>query len=466
MMFEKKVYVGRRAELKKKLSEGIVMIPGNVESSYNYPDNQYRWRQDSNFSYFFGINLPGMIGIMDLDNDKDILFGTDFTVDDIIWMGSQPTLKENASKVGIKDVRDYALLQEYLLDAIHHGRKIHFMPLYRGEQKLEMSRLLGIKPSIINEYASTALSDAVISLREIKSEEEIEEIEKAEETAYLMHTTAMKMAKSGVYEYEIAGRIEGIALSRNGYISFPVILSINGQTLHNHSHANKLRKGRMLVVDAGAETDTYYASDITRSIPVDGKFDSRQKDIYQAVLAAQLKGIELVKPGSSNTDNHIAAVTVLLDCLKDIGLVKGNTHDAVMNGVGAFFMPHGLGHQMGMDVHDMEGLGENRVGYDSRHKRSTIAGISSLRMGKQLKVGHVFTVEPGCYFIPAWFDKWKAENRCAEFINYDKVATYLDFGGIRIEDDVLVVKGGHRVLGRRPIPKTIDEVEECCGQKM
>ena len=462
-MFTKETYITRREELRKKISAGIIFILGNTDVSFNYPDNQYHWRQDSNFSYFFGVNLPGLAGVIDVESDENIIFGTELTIDDIIWMGPQPTLKENAARVGITITKDYSTLQDYLRKAISAGRKIHILPAYRGEHYLEMSKLLGIKTCALKAYVSIELIRAIISMREIKSDIEIAEIEKAEVTAYEMHTTAMKMAKSGVYEYEIAGIIEGITLKHNQYISFPIILSINGQTLHNHTHNNMLKKGRMLVVDAGSETDMYYDSDITRTIPVDGKFDSRQRDIYEAVLAANLKGMEGIKPGCCNVDNHIAAVSTLLESLKSIGLVKGNIQDAVMNGAGAFFMPHGLGHQMGMDVHDMEGLGEERVGYDEKHKRSTIAGIGSLRMGKELKTGHVFTVEPGCYFIPAWYEKWKAEGICKEYINFDKVADYLDFGGVRIEDDVVVTNTGYRVLGK-PIPKTVAEVEKTCGE--
>ncbi|MCK9302246.1 MAG: aminopeptidase P family protein [Bacteroidales bacterium] len=460
-MFNKEVYTKRRNKLQTMLSSGVVLILGNNEVSYNYPDNTYRWRQDSNFSYFFGLNLQGLAGIIDIDNNEHIIFGTELTVDDIVWMGSQPTLKENAAKAGINITREYSTLQTYLNEAVNKGRKIHFLPPYRGEHYLELEKLLGINYCAVNRYVSKELVKAVISLREIKEDVEIEEIEKAVLTAYDMHTTAMKMAKTGVYEYEIAGTIEGIALKHNNFISFPVILSINGQTLHNHSHSNLLKEGRMLVVDAGAETELLYASDITRSIPVGGKFNSRQKDIYEAVLAANMKGIENIRIGQNNVDNHIAAVTTLLEHLKELKMVKGNVHDAVMNGAGGFFMPHGLGHQMGMDVHDMEGLGENLVGYDKNLERSTIPGIRSLRMGKKLKKGHVFTVEPGCYFIPELFNQWKSQGMCTEFINYDVVEKYLDFGGIRIEDDVLVTDDKARVLGK-PIPKTVKEIENIC----
>jgi Xaa-Pro aminopeptidase len=460
-MFNKEVYTKRRNKLQTMLSSGVVLILGNNEVSYNYPDNTYRWRQDSNFSYFFGLNLQGLAGIIDIDNNEHIIFGTELTVDDIVWMGSQPTLKENAAKAGINITREYSTLQTYLNEAVNKGRKIHFLPPYRGEHYLELEKLLGINYCAVNRYVSKELVKAVISLREIKEDVEIEEIEKAVLTAYDMHTTAMKMAKTGVYEYEIAGTIEGIALKHNNFISFPVILSINGQILHNHSHSNLLKEGRMLVVDAGAETELLYASDITRSIPVGGKFNSRQKDIYEAVLAANMKGIENIRIGQNNVDNHIAAVTTLLEHLKELKMVKGNVHDAVMNGAGGFFMPHGLGHQMGMDVHDMEGLGENLVGYDKNLERSTIPGIRSLRMGKKLKKGHVFTVEPGCYFIPELFNQWKSQGMCTEFINYDVVEKYLDFGGIRIEDDVLVTDDKARVLGK-PIPKTVKEIENIC----
>ncbi len=462
-MFSENIYIERRKQLTEKISSGIIFILGNSDVAMNYLDNTYHWRQDSNFAYFFGLNFQGLAGVIDVESGENILFGNELTIDDIIWGGDQPTLKERAAKVGVNIVNEYSTLKDYLNTAILKGRKIHFLPAYRGEQFIELSRLLGIKACSVNDYVSIELVKAIISLREVKSDLEIAEIERSLDIAYDMHTTAMRMAKSGVYEYEIAAALEHITLKNNGYVSFPPIVSINGQILHNHTYGNMLKKGRMLVVDSGAETDTYYASDITRTVPVDGKFDSRQKDIYEIVLAANLKGIEGVKPGVDNVENHINAVSTLLDGLKDLGLVKGNSRDAVMNGVGSFFMPHGLGHQMGMDVHDMEGLGESLVGYDESLKRSTIPGIKSLRMGKKLRVGHVLTVEPGCYFIPAWYDIWKKENRAAEYINYDKVAEYLDFGGIRIEDDVLVTETGHRVLGK-PVPKTVAEVEATCNQ--
>ncbi len=460
-MFADKIYIERRKKLRKKISSGVILFLGNVEAPANYPDNTYYFRQDSNFSYFFGLDLPGLAGVIDIESGEDIIFGTELTMDDIIWMGPQPKLTENAAKAGISTVRDYSTLHDYLNDAISKGRKIHFVKPYRGEQTLELSKLVGLKPCAIEHYVSVELIKAIVSLREIKSAVEIKEIEKAVDVAYEMHTAAMKMAKSGVYEYQVAGVVDGITLQHNGHNSFPSIITINGHIMHNHTHNNMLTKGRMLVVDAGAEIESLYDSDITRTTPVDGKFDSRQKDIYEAVLAANMKGIEGVKPGEINVNNHIAAVTTLLDGLKELGLVKGNTHDAVMNGVGAFFMPHGLGHQMGMDVHDMEGLGEDYVGYDEKTKRSKIPGIGSLRMGKELRPGHVFTVEPGCYFIPAWYDLWKGEKRAKDFINYDKVAKYLDFGGIRIEDNILVTKDGYRVLSTK-IPKTVADVEAIC----
>lgn len=462
-MFKKEVYIERRKKVAEKVGSGVILFLGNVEAPLNYPDNSYYWRQDSNFAYFFGLQCQGLAGVIDIESGENIIFGTEITIDDIIWGGPQKSLKERSESVGIDIVKDYSELSTFLKNAVKSGRRVHYLPAYRGEHFLELSKLLSLKTCVINEYVSRDLIKAVVSLREIKSDIEIVEIERAEDIAYEMQTTAMKMAKSGVYEYEIAGALEGITLKNNGHLSFHSIISINGQTLHNHTHNNVLTKGRMLVVDAGAETDTLYASDITRSIPVDGKFDSRQRDIYEIVLAANLKGIEGIKPGINNVENHIASVTTLLEGLKGLGMVKGDPLDAVMNGVGALFMPHGLGHQMGMDVHDMEGLGEDNVGYDENLKRSTIPGIKSLRMGKQLKVGHVFTVEPGCYFIPAWYDIWRKENRCADFINYDKVAEYLDFGGIRIEDDILVTENGHRVLGK-PIPKTVEEVEKACNE--
>ncbi len=462
-MFTSKVYTARRNRLRNKMQSGLVLILGNTEASYNYPANTYHFRQDSDFLYFFGLDHPDFAGVLDIDENKDYIFGNDVDIDDIIWMGPQPTVKEQAAKVGVSNTEPFAGLAEFLKSAIAKGRKIHFLPPYRGENYIQLEKLLGTPVAKIRENVSVELIKAVVSLREIKDEFEIAEIEKAVAIAYEMHTTSMKMAKPGVVEREIAGTIEGISLSMGGPVSFPIILSVHGETLHNHYHGNTLEVGRMMVTDAGAETTMHYASDITRTVPVGGKFNQRQKEIYEIVLDANLKTIEAAKPGIPNLELHMLAARTIASGLKEVGIMKGNIDDIVKEGAHAMFFPHGLGHMMGLDVHDMEGFGEDYVGYNGEFKRSSQFGTAFLRLAKRHKPGYVFTIEPGIYFIPALIDMWRKEGKFTDFINYDKVETYKDFGGIRIEDDILITETGHRVLGK-PIPKTVAEIEETMGR--
>lgn len=464
-MFEAHVYSNRRNQLKSKMDSGILLLPGNQEASYNYPANTYHFRQDSNFLYFFGIDLYNLVGLIDIDKDTDYIFGNDVDMDDIIWMGPQPSIADQAAEVGVKNTGNLKALADFITQAQQAGRKIHILPTYRGEHVLQLADLFGVSHHAVKDFVSESFIKAVIELREIKDEHEIAEIEKAVAIAYDMHTTSMRMAYPGRVEREIAGTIEGISLAQGGPVSFPIILSVHGETLHNHQHGNVLQQGQMMVTDAGAETVMHYASDITRTVPVGGKFNERQKGIYQAVLDANMQAIEAIKPGLEYREVHFLAARVLVDGLKKAGIMKGDTEAAVAAEAHTLFMPHGLGHQMGLDVHDMEGLGENFVGYDENTKRATTFGTAYLRMGKALKPGHVITVEPGCYFIPALIDEWKAENKNAEFINYDVLETYKDFGGIRIEDDVLVTQQGYRVLGK-PIPKTIEEIEATMANKL
>jgi len=457
-MFKKEVYIDRRNRLKKEMSSGLALIFGNAEASYNYPANTYHFRQDSDFLYFFGLDHPDFVGVVDIDNNKDYIFANDVDIEDIIWMGPQPSVKSQAALVGVENTAPYNDLADFLAVQIRAGRKVHFLPYYRGDRLVQIKQLLGLLTARVKDYVSDELVKAVIKLRSIKDKYEIAEIEKAVDIAYDMHTTAMKMAKVGVVEREIAGTMEGISLAQGGPVSFPVILTINGQTLHNHYHGNTLTEGRMMIADAGAETTMHYASDITRTTPVGGKFSQRQKEIYEVVLNANMKAIDLIKPGIEYREVHLASCKVIAEGMKALGLMKGDMDDAVKAGAHALFMPHGLGHMMGLDVHDMEGLGENIVGYDENTKRSSQFGTAYLRLGRKLQPGFVLTVEPGCYFIPELIDQWKKEGTNAEFINFDKVETYKDFGGVRIEDDVLVTETGNRVLGK-PIPKTVAEVE-------
>jgi Xaa-Pro aminopeptidase len=461
-MFKSDVYTKRREELHKKLRSGIALFTGNTEAPMNYPDNTYHFRQDSDFLYFFGLDIPGFTGLMDFDSGRDRLFGNDYDMDDIIWMGPQPTINELALKCGISETAPLSKLEETVKDALSKKRKIHFLPPYRGETKMALAKLLKENPCQMKTQASVDLIKAVISMRSIKEKVETDEIEKAVDIAYDMHVTAMKMCRQGVKEQDIFGAIEGIALAKGGGTSFPIILSINGQTLHNHSHGNILTKGKMMVTDAGAETNLHYASDITRTTPVGGKFNEKQKNIYEIVLKANTEAIKATKPGMSNRDLHFMACKILTSELKNLGLMKGDVDEAVAAGAHALFMPHGLGHMMGLDVHDMEALGENFVGYNDEVKRSDQFGTAFLRFALPYKTGHVFTVEPGCYFIPELIEKWKSEGKFTEFISYSKIDAYMSIGGIRIEDNVLITDKGHKLLGK-PIPKTVKEIESICS---
>ncbi len=459
-MFDSKIYSGRRLKLRKKIHSGIVLILGNTESPMNYPANTYNFRQDSNFLYFFGLDLPGFVGVIDIEEGKDCIYGNNVDIDDIIWMGPQPTVSDLASKAGVLCSHPLKDLSSTLHRAIKQGRKIHFLPPYRAENIISLEHLLGIHPSLIQKYYSSELVNAIVSLRSIKEPCEIAEIDSACDIGYKMHTAAMRMAKVGEKELNIAGTIEGISHSFGSFPSFPIILSQNGETLHNHDHSQDLKAGRLLLCDAGAETTSHYASDFTRTIPVGGKFTQKQKDIYNIVLAANNKTIETAKPGIPYLNVHMEAARVIASGLSQLGLMKGDVNDAVANGAHALFMPHGLGHMMGLDVHDMEDLGENNVGYDDEISRSDQFGTASLRLGRKLQEGFVLTDEPGIYFIPALIEKWKSEKINSTFINFDKVSEYIGFGGIRLEDDLLITSKGCRLLGSKRIPITVEEVEK------
>lgn len=463
-MFESNVYKTRRNRLRSLVSSGIILMPGNPEAAMNYPANTFHYRQDSNFLYYFGLDHADFAGVIDVDNKRDIIFGNDVDMDDIIWMGFQPSVKEQAAKAGVENAEPLSRLESFLKDALAKGRKVHIVKPYRGEVLVWLESLLGVHHSQVKNFISEELIQGIVSMRSIKEDIEIRELESAIDTAYLMHTTGMKMARPGVVEQEIAGVIEGIAISGGGPVSFPVILSVDGQTLHNHNHGNILKEGRMMVIDAGCESAMHYASDITRTVPVGGKFNQRQKEIYEIVLKANMDAIKATKPGVYYREVHLIAAKAIASGLKEIGLMKGDVDEAVANGAHALFFPHGLGHMLGLDVHDMEGLGENNVGYDKTISRSEQFGLAFLRLGRKLEPGFVVTDEPGIYFIPALIDMWRKEGKFTEFINYDLAEKYKDFGGIRIEDDILVTSDGCRVLGK-PIPKTVEEVERLMAMK-
>ncbi|MBQ9253810.1 MAG: aminopeptidase P N-terminal domain-containing protein [Bacteroidales bacterium] len=458
-MFSKDTYIKRRQQLCKDVEKGLILVVGNSDVAFNYQANQYTFRQDSTFRYFFGYDIQGLIGVIDVESGEEYLFGEEVDMNDIIWTGPIPSLSERATEIGVKNTGNIKDLRNLIDKSVFAGRKVHYVPPYRAENVEFIADLLHIDYRFVQAYVSTELIAACVKQRSIKSEEEIVEIEKALDTAYTMHTTMMRMAaKEGTYEYEIAGTMEGIALAGGGPVSFPIILTTHGEILHGHDHSLQIKKGRMIVSDAGCENVMGYCSDITRSVPVGGKFDVRQKAIYESVLSAQLLAAKLSRPNVKYSEIHLAAVEQLGGCLKELGLLKGDIHQAVLEGVMGLFMPHGLGHMMGLDVHDMENYGENYVGYDKKNVRSTQFGLASLRLGKELQEGFVLTDEPGCYFIPALIDKWRAEKKFMDFINYDEVEKFKDFGGIRIEDDLLITKNGCRILGK-PIPKTVEEVE-------
>jgi len=462
-MFKKDVYVNRRAELKKLINNGIALFMGNVDSPMNYPDNIFRFRQDSTFLYFFGIDHPGLAAIIDFETGEEIIFGDDVDIEDIIWMGVQPLLKDKATQVGVEKTQPFNNIGDYVNKVLSQKRKIHFLPQYRGENKITLGGLLGIQPARINDYQSLELIKAAVKLRSIKDEYEIAELEEAWKIGYDMHVTAMRMAVAGELEQNIAGTIEAIPLKYGGYYSFPVILSQNGQTLHNHDHSEILKEGRLMLTDAGAETKMHYASDFTRTVPVNGKFTQKQKEIYQIVLDANNAATEITKPGITYQQVHLHAAKVITQGLKDLGLMKGDVDAAVKAGAHAMFFPHGLGHMMGLDVHDMEDYGQIYVGYNDETRPIDQFGTAYLRLGRKLEKGFVITNEPGIYFIPALIDKWKNEKINNDFINFDKVNEYRYFGGIRIEDDLLITDNGCRLLGER-IPVTVEEIENTVGK--
>jgi Xaa-Pro aminopeptidase len=457
-MLSADIYIRRRNQLKKQIRSGIVLFLGNDESPINFADNPYRFRQDSSFLYFFGLDMPGLSAVIDIDQDEDILFGNDIDVSDIIWMGPQIMLKARAQEVGVNRTCSTGELESFLNVCLNQRRNIHFLPSYRWETQLKIQNLLGIQPAAANNYASIALIKAVIEQRSVKIQEEIDEIEAALEITCEMQTAVMRMVRPGLNEKEIAGHIEGIALTHGCPLAFPMILTVNGQILHNHYQGNVLKKGQMLVNDSGSESPLRYASDVTRTVPVDKRFTQEQKDIYDLVLKAQETAIQSIEPGIKYRDIHAKTARIIAQGLKDLDFLRGDIDKILAAGAHALYFPHGLGHLLGLDVHDMESLGEDYIGYDEKTARSDQFGFSQLRYGKELKANLVLTVEPGIYFIPALIDKWRSERKHEAFINYDKAEQFKSFGGIRIEDDVLVTQTGSRVLGRA-IPKKIDEIE-------
>ncbi|WP_297405986.1 aminopeptidase P family protein [uncultured Cetobacterium sp.] len=457
-MFNRDTYEERRKNLKRLVGDKFIIIPGNSESPMSYQDNCYNFIQDSTFNYYFGLNSPDLVGVIDGKNNKEYIFGTEFTIDDIVWMGQQKTFKDRALEVGIENF----LEKEELAKVIKEINKndIIFTNQYRLENIIFLSELLGINYNEINTSFSKELVEAIVSMRNIKSSEEIAEMEKATNVTREMHLEAMRVAKEGMKEYEVVAALEAIAKRYNATTSFHTICTVHGQTLHNHYHGNVLENGDLLLLDCGARLDNGYCGDMTTVFPVSGKFTDIQKDFYSILIKMFEKAEEITKPGITNKEVHLEVCKVLAKEMKDRGLLKGEVEDIVKAGAHALFFPHGLGHMIGMDVHDMENFGEKTVGYTKDIERSTEFGLKSLRLGRKLEEGFVITIEPGIYFIPELISKWKENNMHLDFINYEEVEKYIGFGGMRYEGDFLLTENGNRRLGEK-MPKYFNEIEEC-----
>jgi len=456
-MFDKATYIRRRAELKRLVGQGVIVLFGNNESPYNYPANCYApMRQDSTFLYYFGQHRDGLVGVIDIDNDEEWLFGDDIDVEDIVWMGFTPSVADLAAEVGVSKTAPISHLSALVS---HSSKTIHFLPPYRHDTKIQIMDLLGIHPSKQKEEASLKLIQAVVKMRATKEPQEIEAIDRACDVGYVMHTTAQLLIKPGVTERFVGGQVDGIARSLASGTSFATIFSQHGEIMHGNPSEAKLEAGRLALCDAGCELDDY-CSDHTRTMPVTGKFTQRQLEIYSIVEACHDYVLEVAKPGVKYMDVHFAVCRMMTERLKELGLMKGDTDEAVRAGAHAMFLPHGLGHMMGMDVHEMEGLGQIYVGFDEETRPNLEQfGTNCLRMGRRLQEGFVLTDEPGIYFIPALIDEWKAKGHCKEFLCFDKIEAYKDFGGIRIEDDVLITADGCRFLGSKRIPYHPKELE-------
>lgn len=461
-MFSRSTYLNRRQTLKSKLGNGLILLLGNEESGMNYRDNVYPSRQDSTFLYYFGIDQASLTTIIDIDNDREILFGDELTIDDIVWTGPKEALTEKAGKVGLNEVKQASAVGGFLKDALSRGQTIHFLPPYRGEHYLKLQEWLHIAPAEAPQKASVSLIKAVVSMRSYKTDEEVAEIEKAVDTSIDMHLAFMRDTRPGMTEKEIAGKLQSIAIAGGGDISYPIILTVNGEILHTHARDLAIAEGQMALCDAGAETAMRYCGDLTRTIPVGKTFTSLQKEMYEIVLDAQETAIAACKPGVLFKDIHKLASTRLVEGMKQMGVVKGDVAEAIEHDVHTLFFQCGLGHMMGLDVHDMENLGEQYVGYTEDLQKGTSFGWKSLRLGRALEPGFVVTVEPGLYLIPNLIDRWKAENKLARFIDYEKLELFRDFTGIRIEDNLLITETGNRILGKGLV-KSVGELEELRG---
>lgn len=457
-LFNKEVYVNRRNNLRQQTGSGIILLMGNEESSMNYKDNCYPFRQDSTFLYYFGLDVPGLAAIIDADSGAEIIFGNELTMDEIIWTGPLSSVAEMAAAAGISKTIPTGKIQEWIQNAQRQKRHIHILPPYRPENRIKLATWLGVPLAQVDALVSTTLIKTVISQRLIKEPAEIDEIEKAVSISVDMHAAAIQYARAGMKEYEVAAKVQEVALAAGGQLSYPIICTVDGQTLHNHYYGNTLQEGQMVLLDAGAENDMHYAGDLTRTFPVGDKFSTQQKEIYEIVLAAMEHAVGLLKPGVLFKDVHAGACTKLMEGLRSVQLVKGDAAEAVAAGAHTLFFQCGLGHLMGLDVHDMEDLGEQYTGYTDTLKKSTEFGWKSLRLGRALEPGFVLTVEPGVYMIPELIDQWKAVKKHEAFINYEVVEKYRHFSGIRIEDNYMITSEGSRRLGKF-LPVSATEIE-------
>lgn len=460
MLFSKSTYVKRRNELKKLVGSGLIVLFGNNDSPANYPSNTYKFRQDSSFLYYFGLHRNGLVGVIDVDNDREYLVGDEIDIEDIVWYGSVTSVAEMAEMTGVARTAAMRELPAIVESAKAQGEEVHFLPPYRFDNQIQIMDLLGIHPSQQKAAASLKLIAAVVKMRTTKTEEEIAELERAAEIGYEMHTTAMRLCRPGITEQYIGGMVDGIANAYGCMVSFQTIATQHGEVMHGNPSTAKLEAGRLMLVDAGAETNENYCSDNTRTTPVSGVFTQKQKDIYNIVVECHDHVLEVAKPGVKWWDVHFAVCRIITERLQQLGLMKGDVEESLKAGAHAMFLPHGLGHSMGMDVHDMEGLGQVYVGFDNEVRPSTQFGTNALRFGRRLQKGFVVTDEPGIYFIPALIDDWKKNGTNAQFLNFDKIDEYRDFGGIRIEDDVLITDEGCRFIGSKRIPYHVEDVEE------
>ena len=460
MLFSKSTYVERRNELKKLVGSGLIVLFGNNDSPANYPSNTYKFRQDSSFLYYFGLHRNGLVGVIDVDNDREYLVGDEIDIEDIVWYGSVTSVAEMAEMTGVARTAAMRELPAIVESAKAQGEEVHFLPPYRFDNQIQIMDLLGIHPSQQKAAASLKLIAAVVKMRTTKTEEEIAELERAAEIGYEMHTTAMRLCRPGVTEQYIGGMVDGIANAYGCMVSFQTIATQHGEVMHGNPSTAKLEAGRLMLVDAGAETNENYCSDNTRTTPVSGVFTQKQKDIYNIVVECHDHVLEVAKPGVKWWDVHFAVCRIITERLQQLGLMKGDVEESLKAGAHAMFLPHGLGHSMGMDVDDMEGLGQVYVGFDNEVRPSTQFGTNALRFGRRLQKGFVVTDEPGIYFIPALIDDWKKNGTNAQFLNFDKIDEYRDFGGIRIEDDVLITDEGCRFIGSKRIPYHVEDVEE------